>query len=295
MTDEKFCGKIVVVLCNVLKGYSIKEQGFYMVTVSSVAGGGLVSIIIPVHNAERFIRDTIDCVRVQSYPDWELLLIEDGSTDHTMNVMSDYLEALQDKRIRLVKREITSSEEKSFGAARARNLGLSLAQGRFIAYLDADDYWRADKLEKELTFLLQKQAGFVFTGYEFGDEEAKGTGKVVHVPETLNYKQALGNTTIFTSTVMFDTEKIEKSLLDMPCIKSEDTASWWKILKTGVTAYGLDENLVVYRRAGKSLSSNKIEALRRIWNLYRQAAGLSVFASACHFVLWAYRAVKRRV
>ena len=257
--------------------------------------GELVSIIVPVHNAESFIKDTIDCVRGQTYKNWELLLIEDGSADHTMDRMAAYLEELRDERIRLVKREIGSPEEKKFGAARVRNLGLSLAGGRYIAYLDADDRWRADKLERELAFLREKQAGFVFTGYEFGDEKAEGTGKVVHVPETLHYKQALSNTTIFTSTVMMDTEKIDKSLMEMPCIRSEDTASWWKILKTGVTAYGLDENLVIYRRAGKSLSSNKIEALRRIWNLYRQAAGLSVFASACHFVPWAYRAVRRRL
>lgn len=256
---------------------------------------GLVSIIVPVHNAENFIEDTIDCVRGQSYKNWELILIEDGSTDHTMDKMSAYLEEIRDERIRLVERKIGSPEEKSFGAARARNLGISLAEGRYIAYLDADDRWREDKLERELAFLQDKQAGFVFTGYEFGDEKAEGTGKVVHVPETLSYEQALANTTIFTSTVMMDTEKIDKALMEMPYIKSEDTASWWKILKTGVTAYGLDENLVIYRRAGKSLSSNKIEALRRIWNLYRQAAGLSVFASACHFVPWAYRAVKRRV
>lgn len=256
---------------------------------------GLVSIIVPVHNAENFIEDTIDCVRGQSYKNWELILIEDGSTDHTMDRMKACLEEIRDERIRLVERKIGSPEEKNFGAARARNLGLSLAKGRYIAYLDADDRWREDKLERELAFLREKQAGFVFTGYEFGDEKAEGTGKVVHVPQTLSYEQALANTTIFTSTVMMDTEKIDKALMEMPYIKSEDTASWWKILKTGVTAYGLDENLVIYRRAGKSLSSNKIEALRRIWNLYRQAAGLSVFASACHFVPWAYRAVKRRV
>lgn len=263
--------------------------------VSSAADRELVSIIIPVHNAEKFITDTIDCVRAQSCRNWELLLIEDGSTDHTMDIMADYLDELKDERIQLKKREISSAEERTFGAARARNLGLSLAQGRYICYLDADDYWMPEKLEKELAFLREKQAGFVFTGYEFGDENARGTGKVVHVPEMLTYRQALANTTIFTSTVMLDTEKIEKSLIEMPYIKSEDTASWWKILKTGVTAHGLDENLVIYRRAGKSLSSNKVEALRRIWNLYRQAAGLSVFASACHFVPWAYRAVKRRV
>lgn len=255
----------------------------------------MVSVIIPVYNAENFITETIDCVRRQSYQNWELLLIEDSSTDLTMEVMTAYLEEIRDNRIRLVKREIKSLEDKRFGAAKARNLGISLARGRYIAYLDADDRWREDKLELELAFLKDKQAGFVFSGYEFGDEEARGTGKVVHVPGELSYGQALANTTIFSSTVMMDTEKIGKSLMEMPYIKSEDTACWWKILRSGVTAYGLDENLVIYRRAGKTLSSNKLEAIRRIWNLYRQAEGLSVPESVRCFVFWAFRAVRRRV
>ena len=115
------------------------------------------------------------------------------------------------------------------------------------------------------------------------------------MPETLNYRQALGNTTIFTTTVMFDTEKIPKEMLEMPVMKSEDTALWWRILRNGYTAYGLDENLVRYRRPGKSLSSNKLEAIRRIWNLYRRAEGMSIPASVWHFCFWALRAVKRRV
>ena len=135
----------------------------------------------------------------------------------------------------------------------------------------------------------------MFTGYEFADENGKGTGKIVRVPETITYKEALKNTTIFTSTVMFDMEKLPKEQLQMPLIKSEDTALWWKILRQGTVACGLNENLVKYRRAGKSLSSNKLEALRRIWNLYRKAEGMSIPASAMHFCFWAVNAVKRRV
>ena len=143
--------------------------------------------------------------------------------------------------------------------------------------------------------MKEKEAAFSFTGYEFGDENAVGTGRVVRVPEKLVYKQALSNTTIFTSTVMFDTSKIAKERLYMPVVKSEDTALWFRILREGETAYGLDENLVIYRRPGKSLSSNKIEALRRIWNLYRKQEKLNFFYSAYLFVGWAFRAVKRRV
>lgn len=253
----------------------------------------LVSIIIPVYNAEKFIEKTIDCVRKQTYTNWELILVEDSSTDQTLKVMTDLVDSLQDDRI------IITTQNGDNGAAGARNQGLEMAKGRYIAYLDADDLWVPDKLEKELAFLKEIQqkdpeAGFIFSGYEFADENAVGTGKVVHVPKTLNLKQALGNTTIFTSTVLLDTEKIDKELMRMPYIKSEDTATWWQILQTGKLAYGLDENLVLYRRAGKSLSSNKVEALRRIWNLYRKAAGLSIPQSCYYFVLWAVRAVKRR-
>ena len=249
----------------------------------------LVSIIVPVYNVEKYICETIECVRKQTYGNWELLLVEDCSKDNTVAVILEYLDEVQDARVRLIR------QEKNNGAARSRNRGLREAGGRYIAYLDADDLWVPEKLEKELAFMEEKQAAFAFTGYEFADENGKGLGKVVRVPEILTYKEALKNTTIFTTTVMFDTEKIDKKFLEMPIIKSEDTALWWKVLRSGYVAYGLDENLVRYRRAGKSLSSNKLEAMRRIWNLYRKAEGMSIPSSAYHFCYWAVNAVLRRV
>lgn len=249
----------------------------------------LISIIVPVYHAEKYIRETMDCVRKQTFQNWELLLVEDCGKDNTANVIRQYMEEQKDERIRLFE------QPENMGAAKARNRALQEAEGRFIAYLDADDLWEPCKLEKELKFLYEKEAVFVFTGYEFADEKGSGLGKVVHVPESLNYKQALKNTTIFTSTVMFDTARISKEQLIMPMIKSEDTALWWSILRSGITAYGLDENLVRYRRGGKSLSSNKIEAIRRIWNLYRKAERLSVPKSAFNFIFWACRAVFRRI
>lgn len=249
----------------------------------------LVSIIVPVYNVEKFIVETMECVRAQSYDNWELLLVEDVSTDGTKEVIETYLHEKPDERIHLI------CQPENKGAAHARNRGLKEAAGRFIAYLDADDLWEPEKLEKQLAFMEERQAAFSFTGYEFADEEGKGLGKIVQVPATINYKEALKNTTIFTTTVMFDTDKIEKNMLNMPIIKSEDTALWWKVLRNGYIAYGLNENLVKYRRAGKSLSSNKLEAVRRIWNLYRKAEGMSIFSSAYHFCFWAVRAVRRRI
>lgn len=249
----------------------------------------LVSIIVPVYNVEKYIVETMDCVRAQTYSDWELLLVEDGGTDGSATLIEEYIKQTEDTRIRLIR------QPSNMGAARARNRGLKEARGRYIAYLDSDDLWVPEKLERELQFMKEKDIAFAFTGYEFADETGKGTGRVVKVPATLTYKEALKNTTIFTTTVMFDTTKISKDLLEMPIIKSEDTALWWKVLRNGYVAYGLDENLVKYRRVGKSLSSNKLEALRRIWNLYRKAEGMSVLSSAIHFCCWTVSTVKRRI
>lgn len=249
----------------------------------------LVSIIVPVYNVENFIEETMDCVLAQTYRNWELLLVEDCSTDRTAALIRQYMERTGDPRIHLI------SQPSNMGAARARNRGLKEAKGRYISYLDADDLWETEKLEKELVFMKEKDAAFAFTGYEFADEAGKGMGKVVHVPGTLTYKQALSNTTIFTTTVMFDLKKLKREQLEMPVMKSEDTALWFRVLRSGVTAYGLDENLVKYRRAGKSLSSNKLEAMRRIWNLYRRAEGMNIISSAWHFCFWALRAVMRRI
>lgn len=257
--------------------------------IVTTARDRLVSIIVPVYNVKKYIVETMDCVRAQTYTDWELLLVEDGSTDGTKQIIQDYIQRTADERICLIE------QPENGGAAKARNDGVSQAKGRYIAYLDSDDLWEPEKLEMQLAFMKKKEAAFSFTGYEFADENGRGLGKVVHVPETLNYKQALKNTTIFTTTVMFDIDKISKDKLVMPQIKSEDTALWWRVLREGYLAYGLDENLVRYRRVGKSLSSNKLEAIRRIWNLYRKAEGLGIFQSMWNFCFWAVRAVVRRV
>lgn len=248
-----------------------------------------VSIIVPVYNAEKYIVETIEHVAAQTYREWELLLVLDGCRDASAQVIRAYQEARGEERLRVI------IMEENVGAARARNEGLRKASGRYIAYVDADDLWMPEKLELQLQYMKENQAAFVFTGYEFADGQGVGTGRVVHVPPRLTYRQALKNTTIFTSTVMFDTRRIPKEKLEMPDIKSEDTALWWKVLRQGYTAWGLDQNLVLYRRPQRSLSSNKLEAIRRIWNLYRKAEGLSVPYSMYNFCFWAWRAVVRRI
>ena len=199
----------------------------------------LVSIVVPVYNAQRFIEETIQYVKAQTYADWELILVDDCSEDNSCNVIEAC--AKTEGRIRLVR------QETNCGAAKCRNKGVSCARGRYICFLDADDIWEPCKLAQEVAFIGDEK-GFVFTGYEFADEDGRGLGKVVHVPDKITYQEALKNTTIFTSTVMIDRSVIDDDDIMMPCIASEDTATWWNILKKYGKGYGLDECLVRYRR-----------------------------------------------
>ncbi len=249
----------------------------------------MVSIIVPVYNAAKYIEDTIAMVCNQTYKDWELILVDDASRDGSADLIEEYIRELQDERIRLIRKEVNE------GAAAARNTGIDASARRYIAFLDADDVWEMDKLEKQIAFMEKTGAAFSFHSYEFGDEKARPTGKIVHAPATLNFRQALSRTVIFTSTVMFDTENIDMEIIHMPMVPSEDTATWWRILKSGIIAYGLDENLAIYRRPPKSLSSNKLIAMERIWFLYRNIANLSVLESLFYFGGWAVRATLRRL
>lgn len=248
----------------------------------------LVSIVIPVYNSEKFIGETIQTVENQTYKYWELLLVNDCSTDNSENIIKECIS--KDERIKLI------NLEKNLGAAVARNKGIDEAKGKYIAFLDADDLWNKQKLEKQIKFMEDNDYEFTFTGYEFADENGKGTRKVVNVPLKISYKQALKNTTIWTSTVIFDVEKLGKDLINMPNVrKGQDTATWWKVLKTGVIAYGLNENLSLYRRSNNTLSSNKIKALKRTWNLYRNVEKLSFFTSLYNFCWYCFNALKRRI
>ena len=249
----------------------------------------MISIVVPVYNAAKYIEQTISMVQKQTYTDWELILVEDCSKDASREVLQKLVKELEDSRIHVI------YKEKNEGAASARNTGLMAATGEYLAFLDADDIWKKTKLEKELAFLEEKKAAFVFTSYEFGDEQGIGTGKFVRVPEKLSYKQALSRTVIFTSTTLFDLKKLDKSRLIMPEVPSEDSATWWQILRAGYTAYGYPEVTTIYRRPPKSLSSNKGKAIQRIWFLYRKVEKLPLLTSVVCFVGWAFRATLRRL
>ena len=246
----------------------------------------LVSIIVPVYNAEKFISETIKIVQNQTYQNWELILVNDCSKDSSVEIIKKSQES--DKRIILI------DQKTNQGAANTRNTGIKNAKGKYLCFLDADDLWEKEKLEKQIKFMKENDCAFSFTGYEFANYKGEPLGKKVFVPSKINYKQALKNTTIFTSTVMFDLTKLTKENIYMPNVKSEDTACWWKVLKI-VDAYGLNEILSYYRRSEGTLSSNKFEAIKRVWHLYRDQEKLNIIESIYNFSGYAVRAVLRRI
>jgi len=246
----------------------------------------LVSIVVPVYNCEEFIEQTIESVKGQTYKNWEMILINDCSTDNSKNIIEKYT----------CNNIILIDLKENFGVANARNIGIAKAKGKYIAFLDSDDLWKKDKLEKQLKYIEENNCDFCFTSYEFANRNGEGTGKIVKVPTDINYKEALKNTTIFTSTVIVNVETLGKEFIKMPDIKKgQDTATWWKILKSGVIGHGLDENLSLYRRSENTLSSNKIKAIKRTWNLYRNVEKISLLKSFYYFIFYIFNAVKRRI
>lgn len=248
----------------------------------------LVSIIIPVYNAAIFLEDTINTIKEQTYQNWEAIFVDDCSKDDSIKIIERQVR--NDKRIKIIKNKINS------GAAITRNNGINIANGGYICFLDADDKWDKEKIKKQIKFMKERKCEFSFTGYEFADSNCIPNGTIVNVPEKINYKQALKNTTIWTSTVMFDMSVLKKDDIYMPNVKrGQDTATWWKILKRIDYAYGLDEALSYYRRTNDSLSANKMIALKRTWNLYRNVEHLNFISSLYNFIFYCSNALRRRV
>lgn len=248
----------------------------------------IVSIITPTYNSSKLIAMTIESVIEQKYPEWEMIIIDDCSTDDTEKIVNQYM--LKDKRIKFIKLE------SNCGAGKARNIGLKNAKGRFIAYLDSDDIWYPDKLEKQTKYMLENNYGFTCTSYEVIGNDGEIKNKFIQMKKQLDYNGFLINNLIQTVGVMVDLKIIDKKLLEMPDMRRrQDAATWLQILKAGNKCYGMDEVLAKYRRTEGSLSSNKYKAIKGVWFLYRKVENLSLVFSIYCFIRYAYLAVWKRV
>lgn len=246
----------------------------------------LVSVITPVYNSEKYIEKTVLSVLNQTYKNLEMILVDDCSTDNSKEIILNLQK--KDKRVKYVKLD------KNSGAAVARNKGLETANGQFIAFIDSDDVWKQDKLNQQLKFMQDKNIGFTYTGYETLAEDGNIQNKHIHVPDKINYSSLLKNTAIACSTVVIN-KKITGEFF-MPLVrKGQDTATWLQLLKKIDYAYGYDEVLSSYRKVAGSISSNKLDALKRTWNTYYNIEKLPFFKAAYYFSFYTFNAIKKRL
>lgn len=246
----------------------------------------LVSVIMPCYNMEGFVADTIRSVRNQTFVDWELLIVDDASTDGTVALVQSLAE--QDDRIDF------SINPEHAGIAPTRNSCIKKSKGRFLAFLDADDIWHPEKLERQLHFMLERQIGFSYSSYDLIDESGQSLGKTIKAAGNLNYTAYLRNTIIGCSTVMVDTDRVGPVVV--PNFRtSEDAATWLDILKKGFVAYAIEEPLTSYKIRQKSASSNKLKASADLWKVYRQNEKLPFFKAVYFFSCYVFNAIKKRL
>lgn len=243
-----------------------------------------VSVIVPMHNSEKYIEECIKSILNQTYKNIEIIVIDDNSTDKSMEILKSF----SDTRLKILQ------SSQNLGAANARNKGIDEAKGEYICFIDSDDYWVLDKIEKQVKFLEENDYIFIYADYAY--LRTNGTTHIAHVPKSIGYEEALKNTTIFTSTVMFNMNYLTKTDIYMPNIKrGQDTATWWSVLKKGIRAYAINEVLAYYRVGEKSsLSFNKFSALKRTWNLYKRE-DISYIKKICCFIFYVFNAIKRRL
>lgn len=231
----------------------------------------LVSIITPVYNSQSTIKQTMQSVLDQTYSDWEHILVDDCSTDQSADIVTEYSQ--HDPRIKLIKLE------KNSGAAVARNTAIEAATGRYISFLDSDDLWMLDKLEKQIAFMRLHAHALTYTHYKrIRGSDGTDIG-YAQPPNVLNYTDLLKANQIGCLTAIYDTEPLGK--VYMPLIrKRQDFGLWLSILKKIPYAYCLPECLAIYREQSHSISSNKVELLKYNWMLFRKIEGLSTYSSA---------------
>ena len=240
-----------------------------------------ISIIVPMYNAEKFIGKTIESVLAQTYQNWEMLIMNDVSTDNSLAIVSVY--AKKDERIKIV------NTEKNVGVVKGRNFLIDLASGKYIAFLDADDYWHNEKLEKQIKFMKEKNASISCTEYTRVKENEEKINDVI-IKEEISYNDMLKNNYLGCLTVIYDAEKIGKRYFK-ELEKNEDYVLWLEIVKDVNTIYGLKENLAYYRVLDNSRSSNKVKTAKVRWEIYRKIKKLSLLKSIYYFLHYAIRAV----
>jgi teichuronic acid biosynthesis glycosyltransferase TuaG len=245
----------------------------------------LVSIITPTYNAAKYVLETIQSVKVQTYQDWEMIIVDDASTDGTVEIIKHEMKS--DPRIRLIELKTNA------GPAEARNTALACANGTYMAFLDSDDIWLPQKLEIQLDFMKRNKIAFSYTDYRLMNDDGELTDIIFSVPNKLDYKSLLKNTMIGTLTVVIDKTMVGEVRMPLHRDCSEDYGLWLHILSSGIVAHGLNKELAVYRKCEKSLSSNKFKSAKKTWNTYRKVRNINIPAALWYFTNYSINALKK--
>lgn len=236
---------------------------------------------MPAYCAEGTIGESIQSVLRQSYTNWELIVANDCSPDNTPHIVESFCK--RDERVMLVNAEING------GPAAARNLAISKARGRWVAFLDSDDFWLPEKLSQTIEFAKLNDSALTYTGYKRVNADCTVVGGYIPAPTSLNYFQLLGNTAINTSTVLIDRSRT--GTFRMKITYYDDFACWLEILKKGFIAYGLNEDLTRYRVLSGSVSRDKKKSALEVWKAYRNVESLGFLMSTKYFISYAFHAL----
>ena len=238
---------------------------------------GLVSVITPTYNCGQFIGETIESIQKQTYQNWEMIIVDDCSTDNTKEIVEEYIR--KDDRIQYHCLETNS------GAAVARTRAMQIADGEYMAFADSDVLWTEDKLEKQLEFMKKGSYAFSCTAYEQIDEDGKSLNKIIKTVPKTDYNRLLLDCPVGNSTVMYNVKKMGK--FEVPNIrKRNDDALWLQMLKKEKYIMGMPDVLMKYRIRKNSISSNKLKVIKYHWILYRDIEHLGIFRSLFHIGYW---------
>ncbi len=246
----------------------------------------LVSIITPAYNASGVIRETIESVINQTFQDWELLIVDDCSSDNTSDIIKEYTE--KDERIKYLK-----TSHSSGSPSLPRNMGIDEAKGKYIAFLDADDIWLPDKLSDQIQFMEENKINFVYSDYEKIDYRGNRNNRIIKMPKESSFWDVIETCTIPCLTVVLTRDIIGNTRFkDIP---KEDFAFWLDILKKDIHAHNVDGVHALYREQPNSRSSNKFQMIKDQWRVLRQIEGVKPVVASYFMLKYLFFGIKKYI
>ena len=254
--------------------------------MSEEFSNNMVSVIMPVYNAAKYLETSLLSIVNQTYKDWELVLVDDCSSDSSPDIIAKF----KSQHPNIIYHRLDQNQ----GAAVARNTALNIAKGRYVAFLDSDDIWESQKLECQMAFMLETNAFASCTASDTIDDDGNSLGKVRNVIDVIDYKFLLHNTMVSTSTVIVDRNKSGR--FQMPLMRSgQDYATWLMLMRNGNVFRGINQVLTHYRVSKKSLSSNKLDSLLQIYQIQTQFENIGRISALVNTGCFAFNALKKRI